>query len=231
MERQAAIGHANVYYDTESNINGGVIVHEDIPELGNVLLAGSCTSIISWHGCIFSKATQGAVNLYSIMGTPFNVEVWFKMFTPAGKLIGELKQESQLVQEGPKTFQGSIKLEGTYEGPTDIVWSPGYAIPLRQVAPGLIEGVYGQTIICQSGEFFHVMASRRYHYSPGRELPFDQVWNYKLLKVQPMVKNGQRRFDYRAVAYYSPLEGEHGGIEASAEAWDDMLSQIQQERE
>lgn len=221
-------GGGLVFHDEAENITGGVFEYDNNPDLGNATLAASCTSIISWVGFIFSSPAKGSMNLFSLIGDSFDVAASFTFFDAQGEPFGEVRQEARLErEEGPEKFSGNIELEGTLDGPADIMRPPDHAGPIRQapqgLPQGLIEGVYGQTIPCRRDELFHVLSKRQPRSHTGRELPFEEVWSYKLRRVKLCVLDGRRSLDYRASAYYTPLEGEHGSLEAAGLAWDEVL--------
>ena len=200
------------FYDPETNINGGVIDVGDVPELYNAILSASCTSFFSIIKCIFSETEGGAVNLVSVMGPEFTADVSYNFVGPSGSDLGGISQLVEVREMEPGRLEGRSRIEGQFDGPKDIVWSPGYPVFLRQVAPGRIEGVYGQTILTEGGEHFYVLARRTYMYETDHELPFDEIWTYKLLDLDIRVENGRRLFDYRATAFYMPAEARHGSI-------------------
>ncbi|MCY3959946.1 MAG: hypothetical protein OXG65_16865 [Chloroflexi bacterium] len=192
------------FYDADTNVHGGVIKFDDDPALGSVVLRASFGSWVSWNKCVYLHAKDGAVNLTSVMGFPFDVEVDYSMVRPDGTEIGRFQQIGHLEEVSPGRLQGHSRIEGWFEGPAEVEWSPGYAQYLRQAAQGRIESVYGQTIINEGGERFHSAVRRAYLYEGDRELPFDEVWSYKMLSAVLTRKSGLRFFDYRATAQYTP---------------------------
>lgn len=197
------------FFDAPTNILGGLVFMEDIPELESALLASSCTSAYSSVCCVFSRATNGAANLISIMGAPFDVDIEYHMVDTMGALVGRVHQTSELSMAAPGRGDIRVTIKGWLDGPKDIHWSPGYPIYPRQDGPDVIEGVYGQTIFTGS-DHFYALCRRRYRYLSPRMLPCDEVWHYKLLKLDIGIEGGLRKFDFRSTAYYSPAEGSHG---------------------
>ncbi len=219
------LGRFEGFYDAGTNVNGGLMDFEDIAELDNSVLMWSCTSAISWSKCVFSKPINGAVNLISVMGLPFRAEVDFTLIDATGRLFCEVHQAGELNRVGPGRLKGHTQIEGFNRGDTDVKWSPGYSIWLRQVRPGQIQGVYGQTIFRESGEPFYVLSRRNYFYDNDNVLPFDIVWNYRLLSLDVALERGRRLIEYRASAHYVPAEADHGSIEEANRAYAVMLKQ------
>ena len=213
------------FYDPNTNINGGVIETGDVIGFENTILAVSNTSAASWNKCLFSAAHDGAVNLISVMGLPIEVEIEYSFVDPSGSDLGGIHQTGAVDEVGHGQLRGSITINGTYGGPTDLCWSPGYPVLLRQIGPGQIEGVYGQTIFSSAGERVYVLSRRNYSYHTDRVLPFDEIWSYRLLSLDIRRENGRRKFDYRATAHYVPATGDHGSIEAADRAFAEMRSE------
>ena len=203
-------GKATIYYDPETNLNGGRIDWEDVPELGNVILGVSWISSQSYKNCVFSRVTDKAVNLISVMGPEFSVEVGYKVVDSRFKPIGEFHQIGEVRQVAPGFLKSKTQIKATYDGPKNLVSSPGYSVFLHQVGRGRIDGFYGQTIFTESGDQIHELVRRSYFYDNDRTLPFSETWNYKVLNLEVTVENGRRIWDYYATAYYTPVVSEHG---------------------
>lgn len=204
-------GRFRALSDPASGTFGALVIHDDIPELGNSLLAQSSCSYVCNSCCVFSRAIDPAVNLIDVMGFPYSIDVSYHCVDEASNCIGQISQHSDLWELKPREYETHVRAEGWYRGPTDIRWSPGYAIYLHQAGPGAIEAVYGHTLIAESSRF-HVLVRRLYQYQTDRTLPFDEVWHYKLLKLDTKVEDGLRKFDFRATSYYSPAEDQHGAF-------------------
>lgn len=200
------------FFDPTTNVHGGVGWFDEIPELGNWMLMASYGSWASWRKCIYSKPMSGAVNLIGILGEHHQCEVRYVHLDSDGEIIGNVFQVGEVEEVTPGRCSGTVSMSGFYKGPTNLTWSPGYAVYLRQAGPGEIEGTYSQTILA-GDRSFRVCARRRYLYDTGKTLPFDEVWHYKLLTMDVQVEDERRLFDYRATAFYTPAEAEHGAIE------------------
>jgi len=203
--------YARLHIDPVANVYTQTVVQDDVPELQNALLAESGTCVVTSTGGIFARATEGAVNLIDVMGMPYRAEVDYVHINDQGKQVGEARQTLDVVELGPNRYGVTPFVEAQYNGPTDLSWTPGYAIYLRQASPGLIEGIYGQTIFTESGRI-HALVRRRYYYESGRTLPCDEVWHYKLLKMDASVADGLRRFEARVTTFITPAEGQHGDL-------------------
>ena len=204
-------GTAKTLYHGPTNIHGGRLTFEEIPELGNAPMMSSGGSWVCWKSCVFSRAEGGSVNLFDIMGLPFHVEIESTSVDEHGTIIGQMKQTGKLEQVSPGKLRGETFIDAKYDGPKNVTWSPGYAVWLRQAGPGRIDAVYGQTMIHKHGSFFNI-ARRHYSYYSGRILPFETVWHYKLLSVDSQVQDGNQIWDYTGTAYYSPAEAETGNF-------------------
>lgn len=198
-------GTAKTLYHAPTNIHGGRLTFEEIPELGNAPMMSSGGSWVSWKSCVFSRAEGPAVNLYSVMGLPFDVEIRSTSIDDRGDVIGQLHQTGRLEQESPGKLRAETYIEADYRGPKTVTWSPGYAVWLRQAEERSIDAVYGQLMIHEHGRFFNI-ARRRYSYYSDNVLPFDMVWHYKLLTVHSEVRGRDQIWDYSGTAYYSPAK-------------------------
>jgi hypothetical protein len=207
---------AHLDIDPEANAYEQVIAVDDIPELENALLASSGSCYVTSTGGIFAQATRGAVNLLDVMGMPYKAEVDYLHIDDTGTQVGELHQTLEVAEIAPKRYEVKPFVEGWYKGPKDLCWTPGYAIYLRQAGPGLIEGVYGQTIFAHSGRI-NALVRRRYHYQSDRTLPCDEVWHYKILKLDVDVADGRRRFVAHVTTCFIPAEAQHGDVPESLE--------------
>lgn len=181
---------------------------DDIPELGNALLAASCTSYAMSTGGIFAPAHEGAARLIDITGVPYSVGARYRHTDEDGNDIGRIEQGID-VSKDSDGFVLHPTLNGEYQGPTDLVSSPGYAIYLRQDGQGSIEGTYGQTLFSRSGKKVYAHVKRNYMYKTAEKLPFDQVWRYKLLDVKVRATNGRRHFKSLVTAAFLPAEAVH----------------------
>lgn len=197
--------------DPEANCVQTEIVMDDILELENTLLVSSCTSYAMSTGGIFAPALNGAQRMVDITGFPYTVEARYIHTNDAGEHIGELSQSIE-VSAGATSNSMSMRphVEGWYEGPKNISYSPGYSIYLRQGAPGVIEGTYGQTLFTEDGRTVHAHVRRTYRYDTPRQLEFDQIWNYKLRKVETRRYDGKRHFISIVSASFQPAEPESG---------------------
>lgn len=193
-----------------TNKNGGVIelIEEPLIKAEIDIQVPSNGSHISWAASIFSKETNGASNLVSVLEGPFKVDIDYSMVDAAGALVSHLKQEAVCdtldLDEG--LLAAKVGIYGWYKGPAKVDGSPGYAIYLRQIAPGLIEGVYGQPMLYDGDKAFYTFCRRRYSYESGKTLPFDEIWHYKILSARTFSDNGNRVLDFEAEAYYGPAE-------------------------
>ena len=222
----AVKGHGYAFYDAETNINGGILDYEDVPELGNIMMASSTKCKVSAWCCVFSRPTNGAVNLISIIGRDrVKCDAEYTMIDPDGKLIGELRQDTEFGLVAPGHYRGHTIVEGWHEGPKDLKWTDGYPIYLRQVDRGVIEGVYAQTIIRETGHFYELIR-RRYYYDNDYTPPFHEILSYKMLNNNITVGGGRRVFDFRASAYYAPAEPQHGTIETSDRNFEKMMNEF-----
>lgn len=198
-----------VTVDPDANYVQTEILMEDIKELGNTLLASSCTSYVMSTGGIFAPALNGAQRMVDITGFPYTVAARYIHTDDAGDHVGELSQTIE-VREGGASNLVLVHphVEGWYEGPKNISHSPGYSIYLRQGAPGVIEGTYGQTLFTDDGQTVHAHVRRTYRYNTPHRLEFDQIWNYKLRKVETRKYDGMRHFISIVAASFQPAEPE-----------------------
>ncbi|MCY4437903.1 MAG: hypothetical protein OXE05_11290 [Chloroflexi bacterium] len=226
-------GSALAWYDAPTNVNGGVIDWQDVPELGNAMMAASKYSILSINFCIYSRSINGAVNLFSVIGLPHHAEVDYTLVHPDGSVIGQYQQSSHFEMAKPwhpgETMmkRGKSTVTGHFEGdlPKRIETSPGYSIFLSQSDRGLVHGIYGQTMFCENGEYFYELVRRRYMFDNDNSLPFDEIWNFKFLRDHWEVKDDRRIMEYRATSYYTPAEAQHGHIDEFDRAFSDALQE------
>ncbi len=198
-------GRAKNLYHAPTNIHGGRLTFEEIPELGNAPMMSSGGSWASWKMCVFSRAEPPAVNLYSVMGLPFDVEIRSTSIDDRGEIIGQVHQTGRLEEVSPGKLRAETHITADYHGPKNVTWSPGYAVWLRQADERSIDAVYGQLMIHEDGRFFNI-ARRRYSYYSDNVLPFDMVWHYKLLTARSEVRGRDQIWNYTGTAYYSPAE-------------------------
>lgn len=201
-----------IVVDPEHSVVKTEVTVDDIPELGNSLLAASGTSYFTSTGGIFARARENAVRLIDVVGVPYAADVRYIHTNDDGEEIGGMRQSLKVEKDGERHYSATPGLTGWYKGPKDLVWTPGYAIYLRQNGPGVIEGTYGQTLFSQDGTPVHAHVRRTYTYQSGNELPFDQVWRYKLLKLDVEVKDGKRKFTALVATAFNPAEPEHGDL-------------------
>ena len=89
--------------------------------------------------------------------------------------------------------------------------SPGYAVYLRQVAVGEIEGLSAYPLMPDSTPNDgrakgYVLGRRRYLYDTDLVLPFPEVQNYYLSDLSIEIAGGFRRTQFAGRGYYTPLE-------------------------
>lgn len=198
-------GTSKTLYHAPSNLHGGRLTFEEIPELGNAPMMSSGHSWACWKVCLFSKAEAPAVNLYSVMGLPIDVEINSTSIDDRGEVLGQVHQTARLEEVSPGKLRAETQIKADYHGPKNVTWSPGYAVWLRQAEERSIDAVYGQLMIHEHGRFFNI-ARRRYSYYSDNVLPFDMVWHYKLLTAHTEVRGRDRIWNYSGTAYYSPAK-------------------------
>ena len=208
-----------VYSITENRLDG-VFEVTDVPDLGNYFFAVSKMSIACLWCSAFSRPLAGCVNISTIAGNRLDGSVTYNLSDDKGNGVGRIHQEGKGLFEDPcdPGFVRHIKIKerltGEYDGPRDVdprwilKYSRGYAVALRQVGPGRLEGSYAYPVYGPSLDdpraTLYANAVRRYSYDGDGTIPFDEVQLYGLRDLSVVVEGGRRIVRWSSSGCYVP---------------------------
>lgn len=207
-------------YDLDRNLFRGLVDVEDVPELDNATLLASKYSVACWSCCIASRERLGALNLMYLFDDSFSCDAGYTIFSPDLSALGDLRQTCRASIDRADDSQcarvtGSVGLTGSYDGPVNaspekiLAHAPGYAMTLRQVDIGEVEGVLAYPNLHADApdgrSTGYTFSKRMYRYDTNRVLPSEVVQHYKLLDLSVEIAGGRRLSSFAATAYYSPL--------------------------
>jgi hypothetical protein len=180
-----------------------------------MVAAISSSSIISLVCSAFSRGLFGAVNLSSLFEDGMSGTVDFRVQNLGGReradqhVVALITQDFTLERVSATEYRFRTTLHGWYDRAPKfgISKSPGYSMHLRQVRPGVIEGVYGQVIPDTEGNAQYLFSRREYRYKGTSTLPHDEVMVYRIVDFSERldVHAGSHIVDFRSHAYYVPI--------------------------
>ncbi|MEM2971657.1 MAG: hypothetical protein QW270_04460 [Candidatus Bathyarchaeia archaeon] len=162
----------------------GIIVFNEISDSFNPLSV-SCTSILSLICSVFCDPDPVVVNLAWVFYPDNSIvaEASFNI-TYMGNRVGEVTQTGIFSELADNYWKWQTSLNGWYNGPTNLISSPGYNCLYRQPTAGMIEGTYNQEIYCSNGTKIETSVRRCYSYDSERTLPSDEHMIYTVLDVK-----------------------------------------------
>ena len=133
-----------------------------------------------------AREIAGAINILSLTGGNYEGVRRFIIRNPEGKTVGDLtvrinvqsvsRQNSGNTQSSDNTlFQGTLSVEGFYNGPINLVDFTDYDHPLSQRGKGKVGGEYAATFTTADGDVFVINATSEYTYAGDQKLPFNEV--------------------------------------------------------
>jgi hypothetical protein len=140
------------------------------PPTPNFVPLATGSSVTAMAVTAFALPQGGAENLLSITDGTYE-ETRTLTIEDDGETIGLLVLDIKVVKGDVKTMQTN----GTYTGPTDLVFPNEIDQELSQAGPGLIFGQYTQTVDTSDGNSISITATSVYTYDTDGELPFDEV--------------------------------------------------------
>ena len=205
-------------YDLTENKWFGHYEFNDVPEFGNAWAYLSSTSVVSSSCCIGSRERMGAQNLLSLIDNEWSTDVRFSVVNKSGEMVGHATQriEANIDRSEDNRYEvrGSIRMNG--QVPLELPSlrklqdnMKGYAVYLRQVAPGQVEGTTAYPFFGGDSEardsLGTVAATRNYNFGNDRTLPFPEIQTYSVESFEVKVNDGKRVCDWMSQAYYAPL--------------------------
>ena len=158
-------GFGNLLGDPKKGDFEASAIFQSFPERLNPIYASWSFFSVSCHN--IAKGRDGIKNILELTNGDYTSIRRVEAFDDSAKFLGSISINGRFIKVAEDVFTGNVCVAGTYRGPTDLLLTKGYELPLEPEGEFKLAGKFELEIKTESGTTIKTNNEQTYYFNNG----------------------------------------------------------------